>query len=197
MGAVTLENCHPFTRELWGRYWVFAHNGDLKNYQPSLHSHFHPVGSTDSERAFCWLLQELNKAHASMPTAEEMTNTLAELVPQISCYGTFNFLLSNGEALWAHATTKLQYVLRQPPFPEVQMCDEDVTVDLAKLNSPEDRQVIITTEPLTMNEPWVAMQNGELRAFVDGQPAVVRHCPPTHLVNPPAEQGAALAVPQP
>ena len=24
VGAVTLENCHPFVRELWGRYWVFA-----------------------------------------------------------------------------------------------------------------------------------------------------------------------------
>ncbi len=23
-GAVALENCHPFVRELWGRYWVFA-----------------------------------------------------------------------------------------------------------------------------------------------------------------------------
>ncbi len=25
-GAVALENCHPFVRELWGRYWVFAHH---------------------------------------------------------------------------------------------------------------------------------------------------------------------------
>ena len=29
-GRVALENTHPFARELWGRYWVFAHNGDLK-----------------------------------------------------------------------------------------------------------------------------------------------------------------------
>jgi glutamine amidotransferase len=29
-----LENCHPFTRELWGRHWFFAHNGDLKKYSP-------------------------------------------------------------------------------------------------------------------------------------------------------------------
>ena len=28
-GRVALENCHPFVRELWGRYFVFAHNGDL------------------------------------------------------------------------------------------------------------------------------------------------------------------------
>ena len=33
-GRVALENCHPFVRELWGRYWVFAHNGDLQDYAP-------------------------------------------------------------------------------------------------------------------------------------------------------------------
>ncbi len=27
-GQVSLENTHPFQRELWGRYWVFAHNGN-------------------------------------------------------------------------------------------------------------------------------------------------------------------------
>ena len=31
-GQVALENTHPFVRELWGRYWVFAHNGDLKDF---------------------------------------------------------------------------------------------------------------------------------------------------------------------
>ena len=56
---------HPFVRELWGRYWVFAHNGDLKDFHPRLHGAFRPVGDTDSERAFCWLMQELAKAHAA------------------------------------------------------------------------------------------------------------------------------------
>jgi predicted glutamine amidotransferase len=32
IGEVALENAHPFVRELWGRQWVFAHNGDLKDY---------------------------------------------------------------------------------------------------------------------------------------------------------------------
>jgi glutamine amidotransferase len=56
-GRVALENCHPFVRELWGRYWVFAHNGDLKDFAPRLHGSFRPVGTTDSERAFCWIMQ--------------------------------------------------------------------------------------------------------------------------------------------
>ena len=168
VGAVNLENCHPFVRELWGRYWVFAHNGDLKNYAPLLHGSFRPVGSTDSELAFCWLLQELAKSHAGVPTVEELTLTLTELVPQIAKHGTFNFLMSNGQALWAHASTKLYYVLRQHPFTEVHLKDDDLRVDLASLNSPQDRLAIVVTEPLTTNEEWVAMAPGELQVFVDG-----------------------------
>jgi predicted glutamine amidotransferase len=81
-GEVALENCHPFVRELWGRYWVFAHNGDLKDFQPRLHASFRPVGSTDSERAFCWLMQEMAKSHAGVPSVEELTLTLRELAPR-------------------------------------------------------------------------------------------------------------------
>ena len=59
---------------------------------------------------------------------------------------------------------------RQHPFTEVQLKDEDVNVDLAQLNSPEDRLVVVVTEPLTTNESWVAMAPGELMVFVDGRP---------------------------
>jgi predicted glutamine amidotransferase len=52
-GRVALENCHPFVRELWGRFWVFAHNGNLQGFTPRLHGSFRPVRSTDSEQAFC------------------------------------------------------------------------------------------------------------------------------------------------
>lgn len=170
VGAVTLENCHPFVRELWGRYWVFAHNGDLKNYAPKLHGGFRPVGSTDSELAFCWLMQEMAKSHASVPSVEELSRTLAELVPQVSRFGTFNFLLSNGQALWAHASTRLHYVLRQHPFTQVHLKDKDVDVDLADLNGPLDRLAIVVTEPLTTNEDWRAMAPGEFQVFVEGIP---------------------------
>jgi len=170
VGAVSLENCHPFVRELWGRYWVFAHNGDLKDFAPHLHGSFRPVGTTDSELAFCWMMQEMNKSHAGVPSEVELTHTLRDLSQRIAKHGTFNFLLSNGQALWAHASTKLHYVLRQHPFSEVQLKDEDLSVDLSQLNSPDDRQVIVVTEPLTANETWVPMQPGELQVFIDGQP---------------------------
>lgn len=170
IGSVCLENAHPFVRHLWGRTWVFAHNGDLKDYQPRLHGHFHPVGSTDSERAFCWLMQELAKSHAALPSVDELTHTLRELVPQVRQFGTFNFLLSNGDALWAHCSTKLHYLVRQHPFATATLKDHDWTVNFAELNQPGDRAAVIVTTPLTANECWTAFEPNELKVFVDGKP---------------------------
>jgi glutamine amidotransferase len=170
VGQVCLENAHPFSRELWGRHWVFAHNGDLKDYFPKLHGAFQPVGSTDSERAFCWLMQELAKSHASLPSVGELTHTLRELIPQITSFGSFNFLLSNGEALWAHCSTQLHWLVRQHPFAQATLMDHDWTVNFAELNQPGDRAAVIVTTPLTRNEQWTAFEPGELKVFVDGLP---------------------------
>jgi predicted glutamine amidotransferase len=168
-GRVALENTHPFQRELWGRYWVFAHNGNLVGFNPRLHGAFRPVGETDSERAFCWLMQELAKAHAGVPAIDELSCTLAELLPTLHRHGTFNMLLSNGQALWAHASTKLHWVERAHPFKPTSLRDEDLSVDFAQVTTPADRVALIATEPLTLDEDWVAFETGELRVFVDGQ----------------------------
>ena len=167
-GAVLLENTHPFVRELWGRYWVFAHNGNLVDFHPRLHAAFRPVGSTDSERAFCWLMQELSKAHASVPSIDELTTTLAELAPQAARHGTFNFMLSNGQALWAHCSTNLHYIERRHPFGRARLQDEDMSVDFSDVTTPDDRVAIVVTEPLTQDEAWTQMRAGELKVFVDG-----------------------------
>jgi predicted glutamine amidotransferase len=169
-GGVTLANTHPFVRELWGRYWVFAHNGDLKDFAPRLHGAFRPVGQTDSERAFCWLMQELAKAHASVPPVAELTATLRELAPIAAAHGTFNFLLGNGQALWAHASTSLHHLVRQHPFAHASLQDDDVTVNFAEHTGAHDRVAVIVTEPLTRDEPWVAFAPGELRVFEGGVP---------------------------
>ena len=195
VGAVSMENCHPFVRELWGRYWVFAHNGDLKNYAPRLHGHFHPVGNTDSELAFCWLMQELSKSHHGVPSVEELSLTLRELVPKIARHGTFNFLLSNGQALWAHASTNLHYLVRSYPFGVAQMKDEDLSVDLSELNGPEDRVAIVVTEPLTTNETWTRMAAGDLVTFVDGAPVVFQCCGAASAASSASTNSAATLQP--
>jgi glutamine amidotransferase len=110
----------------------------------------------------------LAKAHASVPSVTELSATLRELLPRIAAHGTFNLLLSNGQALWAHCSTRLHWVERAHPFRAATLADDDVTVDLAALASPLDRVAVIATEPMTRNEAWSAMKPGELQVFVAG-----------------------------
>ena len=159
-------------RELWGRYWVFAHNGDLKDYAPRPHGAFRPVGNTDSERAFCWLMQELAQvARDTVPPIAELSATLAELMPRIAAHGIFNAMLDNGQALWAHCSTQLHHIVRQHPFARALAAGRGRHRRFSQVTtSPSDRVAVVVTEPLTKDEQWQAFAPGELRVFVDGAP---------------------------
>ncbi|MGE5470240.1 MAG: class II glutamine amidotransferase [Bacteroidota bacterium] len=169
-GAVGLENTHPFQRELWGRYWIFAHNGNLLDFSPELAGDFLPVGLTDSERAFCWLLQQLRQRFGNTcPEHAQLFAALHALTQEVAPHGEFNFLLSNGDCLFAHASTRLHYVVRQAPFAQAHLSDQDVTVDFRAVTTERDRVAIIATQPLTDNEVWQSMPPGTLWCFEDGQ----------------------------
>jgi len=170
-GDIGLENTHPFQRELWGRYWIFAHNGNLKDYAPTLDSRFLPVGSTDSERAFCDILQTLAARHPEgAPGPERLKEELRELAVRISRHGEFNFLLSDGETLFAHCSSRLAYIVRQAPFALAHLSDQDVSVDFTELTTPHDRVAVIATQPLTDNERWTIIPPGTLLGFHNGAP---------------------------
>jgi predicted glutamine amidotransferase len=170
-GRVALENCHPFVRELWGSYWVFAHNGDLKDFNPVLDGPYRPVGTTDSEMAFCYLLQQLRRRFGdAQPPLSALTAVLTELMRDITAHGPFNMILSNGSALFAYCSTHLYYIVRQYPFTTAKLSDEDMSVDFSQVTTPNDRVAIIVTEPLTANEVWIPFEEASLKIFVDGAP---------------------------
>ncbi|MCX7170418.1 MAG: class II glutamine amidotransferase [Proteobacteria bacterium] len=168
-GPVGLENTHPFMRELWGRYWIFAHNGNLQGYTPELDGSFLPVGQTDSEKAFCHLLQILRRRfpHGLLERAEILA-VLEEFAAQLRPYGPFNFLLSNGDSLFAHRSTDLHYVVRQAPFSTAHLKDQDVAIDFSEVTSPDDRVALIATLPLTDNETWIPLPTDRVVMFGDG-----------------------------
>ena len=170
-GEVMLENCHPFVRELWGRYWVFAHNGDLKEFSPVLHGPFRPVGTTDSERAFCLVLQELSERFGdTCPPLPMLRAQVEKTVRNIAAHGTFNMMLSDGRALFAHCSTHRHYIVRQSPFDTAKLSDDDLRVYFSQVTTPNDRVAVIVTQPLTTNEQWTPFAPGEMKCFVDGLP---------------------------
>ncbi len=171
-GEILLENCHPFRRELWGHYWVFAHNGDLPNVfdlKPEVESFYSAVGKTDSEWAFCLILTTLRQRFpAQKPPLNELYQVLKEITQTIAQFGTFNYLLSDGEHFFVHCSTHLSYIVRQAPFAAAHLIDQDVTVDFSELTRPSDRVAVIATLPLTDNEVWQTIQPAELLVFQDG-----------------------------
>ncbi len=169
-GLTSLENTHPFMRELWGRYWLFAHNGNLPQFLPDLDGSFQPVGNTDSERIFCWLLQSLRRRFDNTsPPREELFEALGDLTLPLASMGIFNYLLSNGDSLVAHCSTELSYIIRCAPFASAHLKDEDISIDFSQVTTPKDRVAVIATVPLTDNEAWVNMLPGTLWMFYDGE----------------------------
>jgi len=169
-GRVCLENTHPFTRELWGRHWTFAHNGKLPGIKRRRLESFRPVGGTDSEHAFCWLLDQLRKRHPgpALP-AGSLRPLIQELAADLGGIGIFNMLLSDSRFLYCHCSTNLAWLTRRSPFGPATLIDEDLTVDFARETSSHDVVTVVATRPLTHNESWTVMAPGSFATFRAGE----------------------------
>jgi len=177
-GRVALENTHPFTRELWGRYWTYAHNGQLTDHQALACLHFTPVGTTDSEQAFCYLLSELVQRYPNKPRSRvQLFGFIKRLADKLRQRGVFNLLLSDGDYLFAYCSTKLHYITRRAPFGVARLSDVDVDIDFARETTEHDVVTVVATLPLTCNEQWQQLQPGEAVLFKGGE--LVRHFPAT------------------
>ena len=123
-------------------------------------------GQTDSEHAFLWLLEQLPE-----PTDASFTSRLRESSDAVRGLGRFNFLLSDGETLWAYADNSLHFVERTPPYGGelVQLRDDGYTISLAEVKRPGERAVLVATEPLTDEASWERLSSGELLVVRDGK----------------------------
>ncbi|ENM5917653.1 class II glutamine amidotransferase [Vibrio mimicus] len=169
-GGVSLENTHPFTRELWGHYWTFAHNGQLTDYQDLATGRHRPVGQTDSEWAFCWLLNQMEQKYPEGPQDwSEMLRYVAQCCDSLRPLGVFNMLLSNGEYVMAYCTNHLYWITRRAPFGHAALLDEDVEINFQEETTPNDVVSVIATQPLTGNETWQRMKPGQFAFFHLGE----------------------------
>jgi predicted glutamine amidotransferase len=173
VGAVSLENTQPYQRELWGRPWTMAHNGQMPEVMSWPTDHYQPIGSSDSEHAFCYLLSELRKSFSSRPSDAELVEFLKTHFEAFSRLGVCNILLSDGVAMFAYCSTKLHWITRRAPFGKACLQDQDLTVDFGTETTPNDVVTIIATQPLTTNEQWQKMNPGQLQLFSLGEAVVV------------------------
>jgi len=185
-GRVSLENTHPFGRELWGRAWTFAHNGQLKGVKRLPLGRFEPVGSTDSEHAFCWMLSRLQARWPRRPRDSQIEAMIADLARQLGGMGVFNMLLSDGRTLYAHCGKRLCYLTRCAPFGTATLIDEDWRVDFAQETSKTDVVTMIATRALTRDETWTELERGDTLILSQGA---------VRLLRSGAKRAVALATP--
>lgn len=180
-GDPNYVNTHPFVHELGGQRHVFAHNGSLKDVwnRCRLESRrFRPIGETDSEYAFCRLLERLaplwQDADGPPPLTARL-QTVADFAADLRRLGAANFLYSDGETLFVHAHRRRWeqgggYSEPRPPG----LCA--LRLDGAELKtrglhvSGADGRIAVTavaSVPLT-DEPWEPLPEGVVLALSRG-----------------------------
>lgn len=156
-----IANTHPFEREWNGRSWVFAHNGklpDLPREAVGPEARFQPLGETDSELAFCVLLNAIARRveKEGVLTPHTLVATIQPVVRRLVEFGEFNFILSDGEHIYVHAHTRL-HVLN--PNRSIQN---------------DQRLVVLATEPLT-DDRWQALRSDRIHVYRQGEDVVQVH----------------------
>ncbi|MBS3801103.1 MAG: class II glutamine amidotransferase [Thioalkalivibrio sp.] len=181
-GDRALCNTQPFQRELGGRIHAFAHNGDLRGIgsHPDAHARRHaPVGTTDSEVAFCTLLERLHplweRARGEPPPLAERWAAIACFAGELRAFGPANFLYADSDALFLHADRRTQdNGCIEPPGLHVleQRCNEEAQGELPaagiRIAEPCETTVLVASVPLTEG-PWTPLARGQLAALVGGR----------------------------
>jgi len=179
-GKPALRNTQPFQRELGGRAHVFAHNGNMPGIREKccLESHrFTPVGDTDSEFAFCCLLERLgelwDQSARRAPSVDSRLEIVADFAAWLRPLGPFNFVYSDGDTLFVHSHRRTQSdgEVRPPGLYLLARSGNDQAVDLSQsgivLAPLAQELALVASVPLT-DEPWEAIGEGEVVALTQG-----------------------------
>ncbi len=171
VGAISHKNTHPFSRELFGKDFVFAHNGDLKSFNDLDTGRFTPVGETDSEHSFCHILN-LIETRGVRNWKEEDFNWISERLSGINKLGKFNTIFSDGEFLFCYNDVNdfkdYCHVKRSPPHELITLSDDDFEIILALEDDKEQTGYIVATNPMT-DEYWESYMPGEFIVYKDGE----------------------------
>jgi glutamine amidotransferase len=179
-GDVALRNCQPFVRELGGVWHSFAHNGDLAGIErdPRWRSEAcRPVGETDSEQAFCALLERLRPLWlaAGPPDVAARLQVVKAFAAELRGLGPANFLYGDGDALFAHADRRHQDdgTIRPPGLWRLtRHCAAGGELAAAGLrieaHGAAQDVVLVASVPLT-TEHWAPLARGEILVARGGQ----------------------------
>jgi len=178
-GQISFANTQPFIRELGGRMHIFAHNGDLggiESIETLSYQRYRPVGETDSEHAFCALLERLSELWldtTGVPLLIDRLELVKQFAADIGPLGPANFLYADGDALFAHGNRRTQSSSGKiaPPglFRLCRQCAPESAFDVPglRLESQDQHVVLVASVPLS-GEDWVPLDEGEVLCLQNG-----------------------------
>ena len=173
-GRISLANTQPFQRELGGRTHVFAHNGRLDGIERR-HAgdwrRFRPLGETNSEVAFCVLLERLAPLWqgAALAALDERLRIVARFAAAMRELGPANFLYADGDALFAHADRRMQAdgsIAAPGLWRLTRRCAIDSDA-LATDGGDGQELTLLASVPLT-GEAWTPLGEREIVVLRDG-----------------------------
>lgn len=173
-GGISLANTQPFIRELGGRMHAFAHNGRLDAIERR-HAggwrRFQPLGETDSEIAFCVLLERLSPLwhDGAVPPLEQRLAVVSRFAAEMRELGPANFLYADGDALFAHGHRRTQAggAIAPPGLWRLnRLCavDPDAPASAAltiETGTQPQEITLLASVPLT-DEDWIPLGEGEV-----------------------------------
>ncbi|WP_428264695.1 class II glutamine amidotransferase [Haliangium sp.] len=166
---VTQQDTQPFARPYARRHWLFAHSGDLApGYRDALPIAdavaFEPVGRTDSEHAFCWLLNRFHRMSARR-LSEVGWPELHAMFRELDALGTANILLSDGQDVVAYrdldGDRPLGVTRRVPPHARTRFANEIMELSVDDPLDSNRTMVLIATTPLS-EEGWLELEPGHM-----------------------------------
>jgi glutamine amidotransferase len=171
-GPRMLRNTQPFSRELGGRIHLFAHNGMLLGIEsePRLRPHWYrPIGDTDSEYAFCALLDRLRPLwDRGVPTVDDRLDEVAAFASELRRLGPANFIYTDGELIFAHGHRRRSDSGEiEPPGLHV-LCRRCTAERDIGPHSSEQEVALVASVPLS-NEPWTPLAEGEIVVLSEGR----------------------------
>ncbi len=184
VGDLSITNAHPFQ---FGP-WVFAHNGNIKNFEryrsrllSMVDSPFKNfiLGKTDSELIFFILLSHLHKEdllEEKSPCHREIFESIAKSVNKITdiigpTYPSddgppdenyLTFLLTDGKTMLAHQGGKdLYYSTHKKSCPEKDNCSH-FNSTCESVSTGVVNHILFSSEPLSGENIWNKLAPGEI-----------------------------------
>ena len=169
IGQPSPRNTHPWTRELDGKEYAFAHVGgaDKRLWRTVKLGRLKPVGENCAEFLFCHILAKIQELPIEIWNEDSFAK-LHQVLTAVNEVQTTSHLMSEGTYLFAYSSKKgtwLSYVTRSMPPMKVEPGSETTRPEQAV-------GIVVARNGHNLAKPgeqWTKILPGQLVVFKDGK----------------------------